>query len=30
MFTHRVKIEKAEDIDAELLGWLKDAYAEAG
>ena len=30
MFTHRVKIEKAEDIDSELLGWLKDAYAEAG
>ena len=30
MFTHRVKIEKAEDIDPELLGWLKDAYAEAG
>lgn len=26
-FHNRVKIEKAEDIDKELLGWLKEAYA---
>jgi hypothetical protein len=30
MFTHRVKLAAAEDIDAEVLAWLKDAYAEAG
>lgn len=26
-FHNRVKIEKAEDIDKELLNWLKEAYA---
>ena len=30
MFTHRVKIDKAEDIDAELRTWLKAAYDAAG
>lgn len=27
MVTHRVRVEKKSDIDAELTGWLKDAYA---
>ena len=26
-FHNRVKIEKQEDIDKELLGWLKEAYS---
>jgi hypothetical protein len=26
-FHNRVKIEKKEDIDQELLGWLKEAYS---
>ena len=25
-FQNKVKIEKIEDTDSELLGWLKDAY----
>ena len=25
-FEHTVKVEKASDVDAQLLGWLKDAY----
>jgi hypothetical protein len=29
MFTHRVKLVAADDIDAELLGWLRDAYTQA-
>jgi hypothetical protein len=29
MFTHRVKIEKAEDVDAEVKAWLKAAYDAA-
>lgn len=29
MYTHRVRIEKSEDIDRELLSWLKDAYDAA-
>jgi hypothetical protein len=29
MFTHRVRIETAADIDAEILGWLREAYNEA-
>jgi hypothetical protein len=29
MVTHRVRIEDAKDIDAELLGWLKRAYDAA-
>lgn len=27
MVSHRVRVEKAADVDAELLGWLKAAYA---
>jgi hypothetical protein len=30
MFTHRVKIDKAGDIDAQLKAWLKAAYDAAG
>lgn len=30
MFTHRVKLADAGDIDAEVLGWLKHAYDAAG
>lgn len=29
MVTHRVRIEKAGDVDAELIGWLKQAYDAA-
>jgi predicted transport protein len=29
MLTHRVRLEKAADIDKELLGWLKQAYEGA-
>jgi hypothetical protein len=29
MFTHRVKVASAEEVDAELVGWLKKAYEEA-
>ena len=28
MFTHRVRISKQEEIDKELLAWLKQAYSE--
>lgn len=30
MVSHRVRVEKAADIDAELIGWLKAAYERAG
>ncbi len=30
MFTHRVKLAAPDDIDAEVLAWLKAAYEEAG
>ncbi len=30
MFTHRVKLAATDEIDAELLGWLREAYDEAG
>ncbi|SMP00989.1 protein of unknown function [Muriicola jejuensis] len=30
MCTHRVRLEKPEDIDQELKDWLRDAYAHAG
>jgi hypothetical protein len=30
MFTHRVKLTKASEIDDELLGWLREAYDGAG
>jgi hypothetical protein len=30
MFTHRVKLSGLDEIDAEVEGWLKDAYDAAG
>jgi hypothetical protein len=30
MCTHRVRVEKLADVDAELVGWLKKAYESAG
>ncbi len=30
MCTHRVDVSALDDIDAELLGWLRDAYDRAG
>ena len=30
LFTHRVRLTSADEIDAELTGWLRDAYANAG
>jgi Domain of unknown function (DUF5655)/Domain of unknown function (DUF4287) len=30
LFTHRVRIRSAADIDADLTGWLRDAYQDAG
>ncbi|MCR9133384.1 MAG: DUF4287 domain-containing protein [bacterium] len=30
MCTHRVRIEQADEIDSELLGWIKQAYESAG
>ena len=30
MVSHRVRIESPSDVDKELLGWLRDAYAAAG
>lgn len=29
MVSHRVRLEKAGDVDAEVVGWLEKAYAEA-
>jgi hypothetical protein len=29
MVTHRVRVSSASEVDAELLGWLKQAYASA-
>ena len=29
MVSHRVRVSSAKDLDAELLGWLKDAYDKA-
>lgn len=29
MVSHRVRLEKAADVDAELIGWLKQAYEAA-
>jgi hypothetical protein len=26
LFTHRVRVRSAGDVDAELLGWLRAAY----
>ena len=30
MFSHRVKLARPEDIDAELIGWAREAYDAAG
>lgn len=30
MFTHRVRLETLDDINIEVLGWLKEAYDAAG
>lgn len=30
MFTHRVRVESPEAVDAELVGWLQRAYDDAG
>jgi uncharacterized protein DUF5655/uncharacterized protein DUF4287 len=30
MFTHRVRVERRDQVDAELKGWLKAAYDDAG
>jgi hypothetical protein len=30
MFTHRVRLSSTDDIDAELLDWLREAYDQAG
>jgi hypothetical protein len=30
MVSHRVRLEDASDVDAEVVGWLKQAYNEAG
>jgi hypothetical protein len=30
MFSHRVRLERVQDVDAELGGWLKEAYDAAG
>jgi hypothetical protein len=29
MVSHRVRLERVEDIDAELIGWLREAYDRA-
>lgn len=30
MCTHRIKIENLDDVDKEVLGWIKEAYEKAG
>jgi hypothetical protein len=30
MVSHRVRVESAKDVDAKLIGWLKQAYEQAG
>lgn len=30
MVSHRVRVESARDVNAELIGWLKQAYQQAG
>lgn len=30
LFTHRVRVTDAAEVDAELIGWLRNAYNEAG
>jgi len=29
MCTHRVRLESKKDVDAELMGWLREAYERA-
>jgi hypothetical protein len=29
MVSHRVRVESVAEVDAELIGWLKEAYAKA-
>lgn len=30
LFTHRVRLSTAADVDAQLIGWLRHAYDQAG
>jgi Domain of unknown function (DUF5655) len=30
MCTHKIRIEKAEDIDADVFNWIRRAYEQAG
>ena len=30
MFSHRVRLERLDHVDAEVIGWLRDAYEAAG
>jgi predicted transport protein len=30
MCSHKIRVEKAEDIDAEVFGWIHEAYSQAG
>ena len=30
MFSHRVRLESPDDVDADVIGWLKEAYDAAG
>jgi predicted transport protein len=30
MCTHKIRVEKAEDIDNEVFGWIREAYSQAG
>jgi len=30
MCTHKIRVEKADDIDAEVYGWISEAYSQAG
>lgn len=30
MCTHKIRVEKAEDIDAEVFDWIREAYGQAG
>ncbi|MFN0037198.1 MAG: DUF4287 domain-containing protein [Saprospiraceae bacterium] len=30
MCTHKIRVEKTEDIDAEVFGWIREAYSQAG
>ena len=30
LFTHRVRVRSAAEVDDELIAWMRDAYEEAG